>query len=182
MVKSAKRKKSSLEKGILKKLKEEEKFIEWIIAQYVVSVNSKYHSNEFPSSQLAKLVLKILNKPTTKFSINHRLVKEILKNWEKDGICNYITATKYSHCRGKTKEIYRFTDSGLIKMKKMILDIIINSIRKDDSVLLELSEEETMKTREKILDDFIFDYQEKIDDLVLEGKFEDNQEIEKNFN
>ena len=182
MVKSAKRKKSSLEKGILKKLKEEEKFIEWIIAQYVVSVNSKYHSYEFPSSQLAKLVLKILNKRATKFSINHRLVKEILKNWEKNGICNYITATKYSHCRGKTKEIYRFTDSGLIKLKEMIFDITIKSIKKDDSLLLKLSKEQTMKTREKILDDFIFDYQEKIENLVLEGDFEDNQENEENFN
>ena len=64
----------------------------------------------------------------------------------------------------------------------MIFDITIKSIKKDDSLLLKLSKEQTMKTREKILDDFIFDYQEKIENLVLEGDFEDNQENEENFN
>ncbi|NVM03221.1 MAG: hypothetical protein HWN67_12850 [Candidatus Helarchaeota archaeon] len=175
MVKSIKKKKSSIELGIINKLKKEEKFIEWIIAEYVVSVNSKWHSYDFPSSQLTKLVLKILNKPKTKFSINHRLVKEILKKWEKKGICIYVVATKYAHCRGKTKLIYRFTDNGLKKIKELIIDMIINSIKGDDSLLLKLSEKEIMKTREKILDDFLFDFQERIESLVSTGEIDNNE-------
>ncbi len=174
MVKAIKKRKSSLELGIIKKLKEEEKIIEWIIAEYVVGVNSKWHSYDFPSSQLAKLVLKILNKPNTKFSITHRLVKDILKKWEKNGICKFIIATKYAHCRGKTKKIYRFTDEGLKKIKELIIEMIINSIRKDDSLLLRLSEKETMKTREKILDDFLFDFHEMIESLVSKSEIDDN--------
>ncbi|MHA1301660.1 MAG: hypothetical protein ACTSO9_19745 [Candidatus Helarchaeota archaeon] len=176
MVKSTKKKKSSLELGILKKLKEEEKFIEWIIAEYVVSVNSKWYSYEFPSSQLAKLVLKILNKPSTKFSITHRLVKEILKKWEKQEICIYITTTKYSHCRGKTKEIYRFTDSGFKRIKELIIDLIMDSIKREDSLLFKLSDnQKTMKTREKILEDFIFEYEDKIESIVSAGEFKDEK-------
>ncbi|MHA1377787.1 MAG: hypothetical protein ACTSRG_05340 [Candidatus Helarchaeota archaeon] len=176
MVKSAKKKKSSLELGIFKKLKEEEKFFEWIIAQYVVSVNSKFYSYDFPSSQLTKLVLKILNKPKTKFSITHKMVKEILKKWEKSEICKYLTSTKYSRCRGKTKDIYRFTDSGFKKIKEMIIDIVINSITNNDALLLKMSDQQTMKTRDRILEDFIFKCEEQIEALVSSGEIEDDNE------
>ncbi|MFX1449575.1 MAG: hypothetical protein ACFFCM_01960 [Promethearchaeota archaeon] len=175
MVKSIKKKKSSLQLGIIKKLKEEEKFIEWIMAEYVVSVNSKWSSNDFPSSQLAKLILKILQKPNSQFAITHTLVKKILQKWEKQGICDFVTAAKYAHCRGKTKKIYRFSDNGLKKMKELIIDMIINSIKENNLLLEKLSEKETMKTREKILDDFLFQFQERIETLVSTSKSDNNE-------
>lgn len=176
MGKSTKKKKSSLELGIFKKLKEEERFLEWIIAEYVVSVNSKYFSYDFPSSQLTKLALKILNKPKTKFSIMHRMVKEILKKWEKQGICQFLTASKYSHCRGKTKEIYRFNDIGFKKIKELIIDMIINSIKSEDTILFRISDQQTMKTREKMLDDILLEYEDKIELIVSAGDFKEDED------
>lgn len=175
MSKSPKKKKSSLELGIIKKLKEESEFIEWIISEYVVGVNSKWHSYDFPSSQLAKMVLRVLERPNTKFSITHKLVKEILKKWEKEGICQYITNAKYAHCRGKTKIIYRFTDSGLRNIKELIIEMVINSIKNDDTLLLKLSDQQTMKTRKKIIDDFLLDYQEKIESLISIQELNENE-------
>lgn len=175
MSKSSKKKKSSLELGIIKKLKEEEGFIEWIIAEYVVGVNSKWHSYDFPSSQLAKMVLKILIRPNTKFSITHKIIKEILKKWENNEICLYITTTKYAHCRGKTKIIYRFTDSGIKKIKELIIEMVIISIKKEDTLLLKLSDQRTMKTREKIIDDFLLEYQEKIGYLISTQELNENE-------
>ncbi|MFX0136241.1 MAG: hypothetical protein ACFFDN_21555, partial [Candidatus Hodarchaeota archaeon] len=132
-------------------------------------------SNDFPSSQLAKLILKILKKPSSQFAITHTLVKKILQKWEQNGICKYITATKYAHCRGKTKIIYRFADDGLKKIKELIIEMIIDSIKEDNSLLLKLSEKETMKTREKILDDFLFDFQERIESLVSSVEIDNNE-------
>ena len=88
MVKKAKKKegkqKSSFERGIDRKLEANFELLEWLTGEYIVSVNSKWSSNDFPSSQLAKMILKILEKGKTNFSVFHRLVKEILKQWEKD--------------------------------------------------------------------------------------------------
>ena len=175
MAKGAKKKegkrRSSFERGIDRKLEENFELLEWLTGEYVLSVNSKWGSNDFPSSQLAKMILKILEKEKTNFSVFHRLVKEILKKWEKDGISEYVTTTKYAHSR-KTKMIFRFDDEGIKKLKEKIMTYSISLLQKQDDLFIKIvSQRKAMKTREKIIDlsmmdveNLFLDFDEEIDD------------------
>ncbi|MHA1271150.1 MAG: hypothetical protein ACTSPY_15255 [Candidatus Helarchaeota archaeon] len=96
--------------------------IEHIIESYVLSVNTKYNSHVFPSSQLTKVVIKELRiENKNKFRIYHTKVKEILKKWEQKDYCEHVDTTHYAHCK-KTKMIFQFTDNTFYKfnMYKLI--------------------------------------------------------------
>ncbi|MHC1591864.1 MAG: hypothetical protein ACXQS8_07250 [Candidatus Helarchaeales archaeon] len=135
------------------------------MGEYIVSVNSKWQSNDFPSSSVAKTLLKVFKEKQTRFPIIHKMVKTILKNWEAQGICDHISTTKYAHCR-KTKEIYRFDDEGFKKLKELILDRNIQMIKKDDKHIFESfmaqQNRETMKSRESIINNFLMDLHDEI--------------------
>ncbi|MHA1231041.1 MAG: hypothetical protein ACTSRP_08885 [Candidatus Helarchaeota archaeon] len=89
--------------------------IENIIEKYVLSVNKKYNSHVFPSSQLTKVVMKELGiENKNKFRIYHTKVKNILKRWELKNYCEHIDTTHYAHCK-KTKMIYQFSDDTFYK-------------------------------------------------------------------
>ncbi len=147
---------SSFEKGIRKRLSREKQAIEWIIGKYIVGVNSRWNSDNFPSTQLAKVVLNITGQSKSDFSSMHRLIREILMNWEKEKICDYVTTTKYAHCR-KTKMIYYFPPEGLKKIKAMLIDRHLDLIKNWDlsntgeELQPFMDNEDVMKTRENII-------------------------------
>jgi len=160
-----KKQKSSFETGIFRKLEKNFELLEWLMGEYVVSVNSKWSSNDFPSSNLAKMIIKLLKKEKTNFSVFHRLVKEILKRWEKEKICKYITTTKYAHSR-KTKMIFRFDVEGINKLKEKVMEYSVILLQRNDKLFLELiQDQQTMKTRQKIIDLILMDMEDKISDL-----------------
>jgi hypothetical protein len=160
---------SSFEKGIKKRLSREKQAIEWIIGKYIIGVNSKWNSDNFPSTQLAKVVLNVTGQPKKDFSSMHRLVREILMDWEK-GICNYVTTTKYAHCR-KTKMVYYFPPEGLKKIKEMLIDQHLDLIKNWDLLKNEMfvDDQDVMKTREniiRILSFEILNFKNKIEDTI----------------
>ena len=162
---TSKPKKSSFETGILRKLEKNYELLEWLMGEYIVSVNSKWSSNDFPSSNLAKMILKLLKKGKTNFSVFHRLVKEILKRWEKENICKYITTTKYAHSR-KTKMIFRFDSEGIDKLKEKVMEYTVILLERNDELFLEIIKaQQTMKTRQKIIDLILMDMEDKISDI-----------------
>ncbi|HUY01095.1 MAG TPA: hypothetical protein VMV49_16165 [Candidatus Deferrimicrobium sp.] len=152
---------TSFEKGIKKRLSKERQLIEWIIGEYIIGVNSKWHSDNFPSTQLTKVVLNITGRSRRDFSSTHRLIREILKEWEDNGVCEYITTTKYAHCR-KTKMIYHFPMNGLKKIKEMIIDHHIEFIKNWNQWERYVNNEDVMKTRENIIKLLLFEYNNKI--------------------
>lgn len=165
---------SSFEKGIKKRLGREKQAIEWIIGKYIIGVNSKWNSDNFPSTQLAKVVLNVTGQPKRDFSSMHRLIREILMGWEKDEICKYITTTKYAHCR-KTKMVYYFPSEGLKKIKEMLidqhLDLIKNwdLVKNENELKLFVKDEDVMKTRENIirlLSFEILNFKNRIEDTI----------------
>ena len=110
--KGIKSKKSSKIKENLKSKTSNKEFdpkIEKILKDHINSVNSKWQSNVFPSSSLAKIVLKELNIPKTRFRIIHKEVRNILMNWAEKKLCVHIGTTHYTHS-SKTKMIYEFPD------------------------------------------------------------------------
>jgi len=166
--KKPKKKISSFETGIIKKLEQNYEILEWLMGEYIVSVNSKWSSNDFPSSNLAKMILKLLKKGKTSFSVFHRLVKEIMKRWEKENICKYITTTKYAHSR-KTKMIFRFHTEGINKLKEKVMEYTVVLLERNDELFLEIiKEQQTMKTRQKIIDLILMDMEDKIADIDLD--------------
>jgi DNA-binding PadR family transcriptional regulator len=118
-----------------------------IIVEYITKTNSRYRGNEFTSSQLAKTVVTITQLEKTRFPVIHRIVKEILRKWEDEGICTRIATTKYSRCR-KTKDTYRFTNEGLTELKKQSIEDTMETIRKS-----ELTTTPIMRTRDYIVKD-----------------------------
>jgi hypothetical protein len=161
---------SSFEKGIKKRLSREKQAIEWIIGKYIVGVNSKWNSDNFPSTQLAKVVLNVTGQPKREFSSMHRLIREILMNWEKEEICKYVTTTKYAHCR-KTKMVYYFPPEGLKKIKEMLIDQHLDLIKNWDLLKNErfIDNEDVMKTRENIIRFLSFEilnFKNRIEDTI----------------
>jgi len=149
----------SYEKGIINKLNENQKIINILMAKYIVANNSKWNSNDFPSSQIAKVILKLLKKDIH-FPIMHRMVKEILKIWEKEKICKYITTTKFGHCR-KTKDIYRFEDEGIKRLKEMLIHYNIDLIKGKENNAIDLKpNEEIMKPRDNLILEIRYNYEE----------------------
>ncbi len=121
--------------------------IKTVMADYIIKTNSKYHANEFTSSQLAKRVMAATETEKTRFPIIHHLVKETLRLWDEQGLCTHISRTKYSRCR-KTKDTYRFKTQGIQEIKKRAIDETIRAIGKS-----ELSTGPIMRTRDYIIKD-----------------------------
>ena len=94
-------KKNSIGKEEFTKKIEEELF------DYISYVNRKWNSNIFPSSSLAKALLKNLHEPRSKYRKFHSEVKNILGEWAKKGICELIQKTSLPSGK-KTKFIYQF--------------------------------------------------------------------------
>ncbi len=167
------KKKSSFDTGISRKLEKNYELLEWLMGEYIVSVNSKWSSNDFPSSNLAKMILKLLKKEKTNFSVFHRLVKEVLMRWEKENICNYITTTKYAHSR-KTKMIFRFNTEGINKLKEKIMEYTVILLERNDELFMEIiRDQQTMKTRQKIIDLILMDMENTISDI----DFDDDDDL-----
>jgi hypothetical protein len=157
---------SSFEKGIKKRLSKERPIIEWVMGEYIVGVNSKWHSDNFPSTQLTKVVLSVTRRSKRDFSSTHRIIREILKDWESLEYCQYITTTKYSHCR-KTKMIYHFPANGLKKIKEMIIDQHIDFIKNWDKWQKYVKNDDVMKNRQDIIKLIVFEYTRKVEQYVL---------------
>ena len=166
--------KCSFEKGIQNKISENKEIISILMAKYIVANNSKWNSNDFPSSQIAKVVLKTF-KNKMSFPITHRIVKEILKDWQKDNICKYITTTKYGHCR-KTKDIYRFDQQGLNKLKEFLIHHDIKLIKSDGIPKLNIKNDETiMKSRNSMINEIKINFEEIIFDFInMNPQFEED--------
>ena len=94
-------KKASVGKEDFTKKIEEELF------DYISYVNRKWNSNIFPSSSLAKALLKNLHEPRSKYRKFHSEVKNVLSEWAKKGICQLIQKTSLPSGK-KTKYIYQF--------------------------------------------------------------------------
>jgi len=86
--------------------------VEDIIQDYIVQVHQKWHSNVFPSSQLAKVALRALNKPRSYYRNFHMMVKQILKKWEKQNICQNIESSIEASQKNK-KIFYKFPDNTI---------------------------------------------------------------------
>ncbi|NHI93978.1 MAG: hypothetical protein EAX96_15930 [Candidatus Lokiarchaeota archaeon] len=90
-------------------MKEFDPRVEKILKDHINSVNSKWQSNVFPSSSLAKIVLSELDLPKTRFRLIHKEVRNILKDWAEKKLCIHMGTTHYTHS-SKTKLIYEFPD------------------------------------------------------------------------
>lgn len=115
--------------------------------EYITKVNSKYRANEFTSSQLAKTIMTAARIGRTGFPIVHRIVKDILRKWEEQGLCTHVSLTKSSRCR-KTKDTYRFNVKGLKEIKKQAIEGTIETIERN-----ELKATSIMKTRDSLTKD-----------------------------
>ena len=142
---------SSYEKGIINLLNDMEKF-EALIWAYVLRVNSNFHSNEFPSTQIAKIIVSKLGIESTKFPLFHKAIRVILNHWQELGLCELVTNARSTSSK-KTKEVYRFNEEGLEKIKAKFIDKCIDDIIKDTSFLNDL---QVLKTRERIIEDLTF--------------------------
>lgn len=118
-----------------------------IMVEYITRVNSRYRGNEFTSSQLVKIIMTKTESEKTRFPVIHRIVKEILRKWENEGLCTYIARTKYSRCR-RTKDTYRFSGKGLVELKKQAIEDTMETIRKS-----ELTTTPIMRARDHIIED-----------------------------
>ena len=91
-----------------------QKIIEEELYDYVIGVNRKWNSNIFPSSSLAKAILKNLHESRNKYRKYHTTVKKVLNKWANKGFCKLIDMTSLPSGK-KTKFIYQFEFD---KMKK----------------------------------------------------------------
>jgi len=86
--------------------------VEEIIQDYIIEVNQKWSSNVFPSTQLAKVALRKLKKQKSYYRTYHMMVKQILKKWEKQNICQNIESDLAPTQKSK-KLFYKFPDSAI---------------------------------------------------------------------
>ncbi|MHA1380005.1 MAG: hypothetical protein ACTSRG_16665 [Candidatus Helarchaeota archaeon] len=109
----------ALEKDNFKRLIEEELY------DYIKDINRRWNSNIFPSSSLAKAILKNLHEPRKKYRKYHSIVKHILNEWSKNGVCKLIRMTSLPSGK-KTKFIYQFEMNKMLNMKvSELLPLII---------------------------------------------------------
>ncbi|MHA1311159.1 MAG: hypothetical protein ACTSWR_03315 [Candidatus Helarchaeota archaeon] len=161
----------SFEKGIFNKLKDNKDILSILMAEFIVKNNSKWNSNDFPSSQITKVILKLLISDNITFPVMHRIIKEILKEWESQKICDYLQTTKYGHCR-KTKEIYRFSSEGINKLKEFIIYNNIKIIKNSREYMDKLIQtKEIMKTRSSLINEIKFNYEEILYDYINSNEF-----------
>ncbi len=151
---------SSYQKGINNLLDHREDF-EMLISEYLLSVNSKYRSNMFPTPQIAKVLLGKLKLKKTKFAIIHKIVRIILKDWETHGWCSYVTTTKSGRNR-KNKVVYQFSPKNFQFLKGKFISGSISEIENDPSEANDNQApvREAMKTREIIFEDWTYEIQD----------------------
>ena len=85
--------------------------IESLMKDYVSDTNLKWNSDVFTSASIAKVMLKKIGGPKTQFRIIHKIVRDVLKDWETKSYCDHIETTHYAHCK-KTKMIFQFNKYG----------------------------------------------------------------------
>ncbi|MHA1299510.1 MAG: hypothetical protein ACTSO9_08765 [Candidatus Helarchaeota archaeon] len=83
------------------------RIIEEELYDYINDVYRRWNSNIFPSSSLAKALLKNLRQPRNKYRKFHSEVKNVLNKWAKNGVCKLIRKTSLPSGK-KTKFIYQF--------------------------------------------------------------------------
>ena len=98
--------------------------VETLMKEQISDTNFKYKSDVFTSSSLAKLILKALNFPKTKFRIIHKIVRDIFKEWEEKSYCTHIETTHYAHCK-KTKMIIQFSEHGFREIITVVFPLPI---------------------------------------------------------
>lgn len=153
---------SSYQKGIKNLLEAHEEEFEQIIAEYIIEVNNKYYSNTFPSTQICKILIDKLEKKRSKFSIFHKIVRKILNNWVDKDFCEVVTKKK-----GTTvKTIVKFEDLGLNRLKQKIIDFSIKTI--EEGMTKDVISVDTLKTRERILEDLEYDIKEVLSTFEME--------------
>lgn len=138
---------SSYQKGIKNLLEKHEEDFEQIIAEYILEVHNKYYSNTFPSTQICKILIDKLEKQATKFSIFHKIVRNILNKWKDKDICE-IVSQKKGH---SIKTIVKFDDEGINRLKQKLIELSIKKI--EDGITNNIISIDTLKTRERILED-----------------------------
>ncbi len=139
--------KSSFIKGI-DKLLENSAIFEREIIDYILSVNSKFHSNTFPTTQLAKILMNKLKFKQTQYPIIHKVIREIFKKWEAEDLCKYISTSKAGRNR-RTKDIYKFTEEQINVLKAKLIETSIAEI--SDETLDPKKDVQQMLSREEIL-------------------------------
>ena len=153
---------SSYQKGIQNLLDKYEEDFENVIAEYILEVHHKYYSNTFPSTQICKILIDKLEKKKTKFYIFSKVVRNILKNWVDKDLCEVV-----SQRRGNTvKTVVKFEDEGFQVLKQKIIDFSIKKI--EEGITEGLESDESLKTREKILEDIEYDLKDLFNTLEME--------------
>jgi DNA-binding PadR family transcriptional regulator len=158
---------SSYQKGINRLFEHQDRF-ERVIIEYILSVNSKYGSNMFPTPQIAKIMLDKLQFKKTQFPIIHKIVRTILENWEKQGWVEYVTTTKSGRNR-RTKFIYRFSPENLEVLKGRFIGSSITAIEQDMDIP---TDKDMLRSREEILRRWT----DQIHDIVTGLESEDVEE------
>lgn len=96
-------------------------------------------------------------------------------------MCTYLTTTKYAHCR-KTKVIYRFDEEGFKKIKALIIDKNIQMIQENNlqmfNDLIQTKKDDTMKSRETLINDFLSEMEDVISEAASEKDVELSEEEE----
>lgn len=161
--KGSKKQISSYEKGIKKILEKSDGF-EWIIASYLVDTHDKFKSNVFPTTQVAKIVIDKLDKERTKFAVIHRIVREIFKNYEEEGLCEKLERGRSK----KTKKIYKFTEYGFKVLKSKIINFNIENIKGTIPAEFEVN----TRSREDMLMHYLQSMVDQFDDYVMDEDFD----------
>lgn len=157
---------SSYQKGIDRLLLNKGNF-EALIIEYLLTVNSKYRSNMFPTPQIAKILLDKLKMKKTQFPILHKIVRTILADWEKQNCCEYVTTTKSGRNR-RTKFIYRFNPDQIQFLKGRFITSSINQIEQE--IVSENKEplEDILKSRENILEDWLANVKDDMEEIDVD--------------
>jgi len=172
---------SSYQKGIRKIMGHKSDF-EMLISEYLLSVNSKYKSNMFPTPQIAKVLVSKLKVKKTKFPIIHKIVRMILKEWCDNGWCEFVSTTRSGKNR-KNKYVYKFSPENFKFLKGKFITGSINEIEMSGKEGKEKSHhdntpnigeiegdipiKDAMKSREIIFEDWIFEIQDLINDVDI---------------
>ena len=153
---------SSYQKGITNLLEKYEEDFENVIAEYIIYTNNQYYSNTFPSTQICKILINKLEKSQSKFSIFHKIVRNILDKWVDRDICAIVSQRKGHNI----KTVVKFDEDGLQRLKQRLIDFSIKKIEEDmKNQRLSL---DSLKSREKILEDIEYDIKDLFTTLEAE--------------
>ncbi|MEM2110202.1 MAG: hypothetical protein QW327_06965 [Candidatus Odinarchaeota archaeon] len=94
-------------------------------ARFIIKLNNLYNNYVFTSSRIAQEITKSKNIKITFFPKIHKTIRELLREWSKQQICIFLSQTKLGHSR-RTKAIYKFTEHGLMKLKKYLISEAIH--------------------------------------------------------